>query len=99
MKVHDSVDLGNGHLIEFGQATWDAVRKSQLFGGTVESWRDSLRNRYPNETGGYNRVGSSEIPLRDVAAIAVETLQRDLLSPEETTRILQAAQSSINRRV
>ena len=86
MDVHDTVDLGEGHLIEFGQATWDAAQTS-------------VRNRYPTSTGGFSPRSSSEIPITDIVPVAVETLRRDLLDIQQTMQILQAAVHSLHRRL
>lgn len=86
MNVHDVVDLGENHLIEFGEATWD-------------NQQPSVRNRYPTSTGGFSPRSSSELPIGDVCPIVVETLRRDLLSTEETMLILQGAVDSVRRRL
>jgi len=86
MNVQEVIDLGEGHVIEFGEATWD-------------DQQPSVRNRYPTTTGGFSPHSSSELPIGDVCPIAVETLRRDVLSPEETMLILQAAVDSVRRRL
>jgi len=85
MNVQDTVDLGDGHRIEFGQGTWNLTDTS-------------VRDRYPTRTGGFSPHSSSEVPIHDVGPIAVEALRRDLLISEETMQILQAAVDSIRLR-
>jgi hypothetical protein len=84
MNVHQTIDLGNGHLIEFGDATWD-------------SNQTSVRDRYPTSTGGFSPRSSSETPIRDIARLAVETLGQNLMTTEEATRLIQAAQDFLGR--
>jgi hypothetical protein len=86
MQVQDSVDLGEGHSIEFGQATCNPMARS-------------VRNRYQTPTGGFSPRSSSEIPIEDIMPLVVETLRRDLVSPEETMRILQATVDFLRRRL
>ncbi len=87
LQDRDSVDLRDGQRIEFNQPTWEAAATS-------------VRNRYTNVTGpaSFTMRSSSELPLRDVVSITVETLRRDLLNSEETMKILQAAVDSVRRR-
>jgi hypothetical protein len=84
MEVHDTVDRGDGHLIEFGAATWDPKATS-------------VRNRYPTSSGGFSPHSSSEIPLEDFEPMVVEIANRDLLSPGACARIIQALAQSVAR--
>jgi len=84
MDVQDTVDLGQGHLIEFGRATWNPEDRS-------------VRNRYPTSTGGFSPRSSSEIPLLDLEPLAIETARRDLLSSAAAARIIEALAASIAR--
>jgi len=84
MIVHHTVDLGEGHLIEFGAATWD---ESQT----------SIRNRYPTSTGGFSPRSSSEIPIRDMVRLTIETFRHDLMTIREATDIIRAAAEFIER--
>ena len=85
MEVRDSVDLGDGHLIEIGDATW-------------EESQTSIRNRYPTSTGGFSPRSSSEIPIGDIEPLTVALADRDLLDVSTCARILGALASSIARR-
>ncbi len=84
MNVKDSVDLGEGHLIEFGYSTWDDSE-------------ESVRNRYPTITGGFNPRSSSEIPLHDVEPIVIEIARRDKLPKDAITRIMRELMNSLER--
>jgi len=66
MKVEKKIELGNGHSIEFGKATWD---ESSV----------SIRNRYPTSTGGFSPRSSSEIPIEDVKTIVIESVKNGYL--------------------
>lgn len=84
MDVKDTVDLGSGHFIEFGNSTWDASQ-------------ESVRNRYSTSTGGFNRFSSSEIPLDDIEEIVTETAKRDKLEKNEIVRIIKELLNSLER--
>jgi len=85
MNVYDTVNLGEGHLIEFGSSTWDPKSTS-------------VRNRYLTSSGGFSPHSSSEIPLEDFEPIGVEIANRDLLNPGTCARIIQALANSVARR-
>lgn len=84
MEVRDTVDLGNGHLIEIGGATWDANSTS-------------IRNRYPTSTGEFSPRSSSEIPLSDIEALVTTVGERDLLEVSSCARIIEILSASILR--
>lgn len=84
MNVKDTVELGSGHFIEFGYSTWDPSQ-------------ESVRNRYSTSTGGFNRFGSSEIPLDDIEGIVIETAKRDKLEKNEIVRIIKELLNSLER--
>ena len=86
MQVQHIVNLGEGHSIEFGQATWNSEAMS-------------IRNRYTTSNGGFSPHSSSELPIEDVSLIVLETLRRDLFSIAETMDIAQGALESIRRRL
>lgn len=86
MIVEEAVDLGEGHQIEFGRATWNEDRRS-------------VRNRYPTASGGFSPHSSSEIPIEDVVPMAIETLRRNLLDPQLALQIAAAAIESARRRL
>lgn len=85
MNVRETEDLGNGHLIEIGEATWD-------------NKQTAVRIRYPTSNGGFNPHTSSEIPLSDLAPIVMAVAQRDLLDPATTARLIEALAASLMRR-
>jgi hypothetical protein len=86
MKVNEVVDYGGGHRIEFGTSSWDDTE-------------ESVRDRWPTRNGGFSPHSSSEVPLRCVELLAVETLCRDKLGPAATVNILRAAVESLARRL
>ena len=84
MNVRDQDDLGNGHSIEIGDATWDNAQKS-------------VRNRYPTANGGFAPRSSSEIPLSDLGAIVGAVAARDLLDIDTLTRLIRILTASRDR--
>jgi hypothetical protein len=86
MKVTKTKDLGGGHLIESGGATWDETETS-------------IRDRYPTRNGGLNPHSSSEIPLGDVAELVVFAADEDLLGAKELAGILCAVSASLQRKI
>ena len=86
MKVTKTKDLGDGHKIEIGKATWDEEDTS-------------IRNRYPTSTGGFSPHSSSEIPLHDVPEIVSMVIDEDLLSPKELCDLINGISKSIERQI
>lgn len=76
MKVEKTIELGNGHKIEFGKATWNASATS-------------LRNRYPTSKGGFSPRSSSEIPIEDVKIILKESVRNGYISNAELIEIAE----------
>lgn len=69
MKVEKTIELEDGHKIEFGKSTWDENAIS-------------LRNRYPTSNGGFSPRSSSEIPIQDLKVIMEETVKNGYISNE-----------------
>lgn len=86
MRVERTKDLGEGHLLESGWATWDDSQTS-------------IRNRYPTKNGGFNPHSSSEIPLDDISELAVFAAEQDLLNPKELLEIICSASASLSRKM
>ncbi len=84
MNVPETIDLGNGHLIEIGNASWDDAQTS-------------IRNRYPNSNGEKTSC-TSEIPLTDLESIVVAVVHRDLLDVGTTVRLIEKLTVSLARR-
>lgn len=84
MIAQTKVDLGNGHAIEIGAATWDIAQKS-------------VRTRYPASNGGSSSQRSSEIPLGDLGAIVGAVAERDLLDIDTLTRLIEVITASRDR--
>jgi hypothetical protein len=77
MKVEKRIDLGQGHSIEFGKATWDPNSIS-------------IRNRYPTSTGGFSPRSSSEIPIEDVKLIVTESVKNGYIPDFQLIEIAEA---------
>jgi hypothetical protein len=88
MDVTKSVDLGDGHKIEIGKATWDET-KTQI----------SIRDRYPTSTGGFSPHSSSELPLGDIKEITTVVAAEDLLKPKDLAEMIAALSASLGRQV
>lgn len=86
MKVQETINLEEGHSIEFGIATWNDEEVS-------------VRNRYETRSGGFSPHSSSELPLRDVALLAAESMRRDLLETGAILEIIEVAVASVRRRL
>ena len=86
MDVRETIDLGNGHLIEIGSATWDSAQTS-------------IRSHYPTANGSSNSPHSSEIPLADVAPIVTAIAQHDLLGIATAAKLIELLAASLARRV
>lgn len=84
MKVDKTIELGSGHKIEFGEASWDATKTS-------------IRNRYPTKTGGFSPRSSSEMPLEDLKIIIKETMANGYLSNREMMEIVEAGLKEIKK--
>ena len=81
MKVERKIDLGNGHSIEFGKATWDENSVS-------------IRNRYPTSTGGFSSRSSSEIPIEDVKIIVEASVKNGYI---HDFQLIEIAEVCINK--
>ena len=85
MNVQDKTELGNGHLIEIGAATWDNSQKS-------------VRTHHPSSNGGTSPQRYSEISLGDLGAIVDAVAERDLLDVVTISRLIEALVASLARR-
>ena len=83
MKVNNQIDLGNGHVIEIGQSTWDESITS-------------VRNLYQNSNG--NSPGSGEIPIDDLGSILKAVAECDLLDVADTVQLIEILAASLSRR-
>lgn len=84
MRVDETIDLGSGHLIELGAATWDENEHS-------------IRDRWPTRTGGFSPHSSSEVPIASLAPMLAFAASRDRLSVNECLTIIRALIDSVER--
>lgn len=82
MKVEKTIELGNGHKIEFGKATWNLTATS-------------LRNRYPTSKGGCSPRSSSEIPIEDIKLIVKESVKNGYIANNELLEIAEFCISAL----
>lgn len=76
MKVQKEIDLGGGHKIEFGKASWDNTKTS-------------IRNRYPTSTGGFSPRSSSEIPIEDLKPLVIEAIKNGYVNKPDLIEIIK----------
>lgn len=81
MNVTTKISLGNNHSIEWGESTWDENEFS-------------IRNRYDTIDGRFNKSGSSEISWEDFNLMIIESIRRNLFSPDE----INLMQDEINKK-
>jgi hypothetical protein len=84
MKVEQNINLGNGHSIEIGAATWDSKDRS-------------VRNRYQTASGGFSPHSSSEVPVGDLVPMIELVAKCDDLSIDQCARIINALSASLLR--
>ncbi len=84
MNVSKTKNLGGGHEIEIGQATWDNTQTS-------------IRNRYPTSTGGFSPRSSSELPIDDIPELVTVAADEDLLKPNILAEMIIRISESIKR--
>lgn len=76
MNVKKTIDLGSGHKIELGTASWDK---------SVET----IRNRYPNKTGKFNPHSSSELTIDDLKSLVIEAIKNDYIKKSDILDIIK----------
>jgi hypothetical protein len=86
VDVQNELDLGNGHKIEIGIATWDE-----------DGTNRSIRNRYPTSSGGFSPHSSSEIPINDLADLIAFAAQHDVINVSSCAQIISHLSNSIIR--
>ena len=86
MNVTKTKNVGTGHSIEIGEASWD---ESQT----------SIRNRYATSTGGFSPRSSSELPINDVCELVKVISDEDLLDPKILAEMIKSISESLNRQL
>jgi len=80
MHPIETIQKGKDHAIEFGISSWD---------NEVES----IRRRKNNDSGGFDPISSSEIPINsyflDIGDLLCECLKRDKLSIKQINPIIK----------
>ncbi len=77
MDVTNSMEIGGGHIIEWGRSTWDPEAVS-------------IRNRYPTATGDFSPHSSSELPIQDLEHLVTAACNWDLLDSHSMARMIEA---------
>lgn len=84
---HPSLD---NHEIQIGVSTWTQ-------NNPLDEQTESIRRAVYNEDGIFSPHGSSEIPIEDMALLIRTCIQRDKISHQEMTDILNDISESIQR--
>ena len=85
MNVQHARDLGEGHLIEIGESTWNPHGER------------SIRDRWPTTTGGFSPHSSSEVPINSLVPMLTFAAEHDELSVAECAEIILRLAASIQR--
>jgi hypothetical protein len=80
----------NNHIIQIGISTW--TENDPIYEQT-----ESIRRAVYNEEGKFSPHGSSEIPMEDMTLLIRACIQRDRISPQEMTDILNDISVSMQR--
>jgi hypothetical protein len=84
---HPSLD---NHEIQIGVSTWTE-------NAPVDEQTESIRRAVYNEEGIFSPHGSSEIPIEDMTLLIRACIQRDRISSQDLTDILNDISASIQR--
>jgi hypothetical protein len=85
MQVEWQVELGEGHRIEGGRASWGGGRSR------------SIRNRYATRNGGFSPRSSSELPIGDVELLVIHASQHGELTNLQRAHIIQHLSEDMTR--
>ncbi len=77
MDVTNSIEISDGHTIEWGRSTWDHEAVS-------------IRNRYRTATGGFSPRSSSELPIQDLEHLVTAACNWNLLDSQSMARMSEA---------
>lgn len=78
------------HAIQIGISTWTQNNE-------VEEQTESIRRAVYNDEGKFSPHGSSEIPIEDMALLIRVCIQRDKISRQEMSDILNDISASLQR--
>jgi hypothetical protein len=84
MEVKKTINLGSGHKIELGNATWDKNKKS-------------VRNRYPTAKGGFSPRSSSELPIEDIELLVTSCIENDYLEKSMIQTIRKSCDKKLKK--
>lgn len=92
MKVTESFPHPslNNHKVQIGVSTWTENKP-------VEEQSESIRRAVYNAEGKFSPHGSSEIPIEDMPMLIRSCIQRDKISRQELTYILDDITASMQR--
>ena len=80
----------NNHEIQIGVSTWTE-------NNPVDDQSESIRRAVYNEDGKFSPHGSSEIPIEDMTLLIRACIQRDRISRQELSDILEDITASMQR--
>jgi hypothetical protein len=85
---HPSLD---NHKIQIGVSTWTQDN-------SIDEQTESIRRAVYNENGKFSPHSSSEIPIEDMALLIRACIQRDKISCQEMSDILNDITASMQRK-
>ena len=89
MNVQQTIELGNGHSVEIGVASWCTGAENEI----------SVRNRYSTRDGRFNLRASSELPLEDLQTLIRTVADSDLLDEGSCAELIMVLSRSIQRQI
>lgn len=82
----DTIFIDEYHSIEFKSSSWDENEMS-------------VRNRYNQDNGRFDRSSSSELSFADLHRLTIETLKRDYFDEKECIELLKQITETLDRKI
>ena len=79
------INIDDYHSIEFKSSSWD---DNEI----------SIRNRYNQDNGRFDRSSSSELTFIDLHRLTVETLKRDYFNEQQCVVLLREIAEALDRK-
>lgn len=82
----ETIIIDDYHSIEFKSSSWD---EDEI----------SVRNRYNQDNGRFDRSSSSELSFGDLHRLTIETLKRDYFKEQECIELLKEITATLDRKI
>jgi hypothetical protein len=82
----ETIVIDDYHSIEFKISSWD---ENEI----------SIRNRYNQDNGRFDRSSSSELSFADLHRLTIETLKRDYFNEQECIELLKEIAATLDRKI